>query len=97
MRFQQNLLLQKQQVEQEALEEEFWHILQHVSKSVSKDYEYIRKTYNPLQLSATRIEKAHSEVIKDSTKNELIATTKSRSYPEETAGDSISHHTPPSS
>ena len=61
MRFQQTLLLQKQQAEEETLEEEFRRILQQVSKVISEDYEHIRDVYNPLCRSAARIEKAHSE------------------------------------
>ena len=63
MRFQQNLLLQKQQAEQETLEEEFRSILQQTSQIISEDYEHIRDIYNPLRRSAARIEKAHSEQI----------------------------------
>jgi hypothetical protein len=61
MRFQQALLLQKQQAEEETLEEEFRRVLQQVSKVISEDYEHIREVYNPLCRSAARIEKAHAE------------------------------------
>lgn len=61
MRFQDNLLLQKQKIEQETTQESAKGLLQEISTKIETEYQKARQLHDPIMRSLTRIHARHQQ------------------------------------